>query len=186
LKPVTHRNCTRPARVKGLTDIAVRNARARDRAYKLSDGRGLCLLVQPNGSKWWRFRYDWDGKEQMLSMGMYPDTSLADARKRRDEARQKIEAGTDPGAQRRLTEGASERTFEALAQHYLAGLERKVLLKKRSPHTLRKARWALRDYIFPCLGSKPIDSISSQQLLVVQMKIQTNPLVHVTHASMDG
>jgi hypothetical protein len=147
LKVVTHRNSTRPARVKGLTDIAVRNTRARDRAYKLSDGRGLCLLVQPNGSKWWRFRYDWDGKEKMLSMGTYPDTSLAEARKRRDEARQKIEGGTDPGVERRLTEGAPERTFEAVAQHYLAGLERKVLLKKRSPATLRKARRALRDYI---------------------------------------
>jgi hypothetical protein len=177
LKPVTHRNFTRPARVKGLTDIAIRNARARDRAYKLSDGRGLCLLVQPNGSKWWRFRYDWDGKEQMLSMGTYPDTSLAHARKRRDDARQKIEAGTDPGAQRRLTEGAPERTFEAVAQHYLAGLERKVLLKKRSPHTLRKARWALRDYIFPYLGSKPIDSISPQELLVVLKKIETKGLL---------
>jgi hypothetical protein len=100
---------------------------------------------------------------------------LADARRRRDEARQKIEAGTDPGAQRRLTEGATERTLEAITQHYLAGLERKVLLKKRSPHTLRKARWALRDYIFPYIGSKPIDSISSQQLSVVQMKVRTNP-----------
>jgi hypothetical protein len=57
LNAVNHRRATRAARVKGLTDIAVRNARARDRAYKLSDGRGLCLLVQPNGSKWWRFRY---------------------------------------------------------------------------------------------------------------------------------
>jgi hypothetical protein len=130
LKPVTHRNATRAARVNPLTDIALRNARPRDRAYKLSDGRGLCLLVQPNGSKWWRFRYEWDGKEKMLSMGTYPDTPLAEARKRRDEARQKIEAGTDPGAQRRLTEGAPERTFEAVAQHYLAGLEKKVLLKK--------------------------------------------------------
>jgi hypothetical protein len=73
-----------------------------------------------------------------------------------------IEAGTDPGAQRRLTEGAPERTFEAVAQHYLAGMERKVLLKKRSPATLRKARWALRDYVFPFVGAKPIDSISSQ------------------------
>ena len=88
----------------------------------------------------------------MLSMGTYPGTSLAEARKRRDEARQKIESGTNPGAQRRLTEGAPERTFETVAQHYLAGLERKVLLKKRSPHTLRKARWALRDYIYPYSG----------------------------------
>ena len=83
------------------------------------------------------------------------------------------EAGTDPGAQRRLTEGAPERTFEAVAQHYLAGMERKVLLKKRSPATLRKARWALRDYIYPFLGPKPIDSISSQELLVVLKKIET-------------
>jgi hypothetical protein len=82
LKPVTHRHSTRPARVNGLADIAVRNARARDRAYKLADGRGLCLLVQPNGSKWWRFRYDWDSKEKMLSVGTDPNTSLADARKR--------------------------------------------------------------------------------------------------------
>jgi integrase len=153
------------------------NARARDGAYKLADGRGLCLLVQPNGSKWWRFRYDWDGKEKMLSMGTYPDTSLAEARKRRDEARQRIEGGTDPGADRRLTEGAPERTFEAVAQHYLAGMERKVQLNKRSPATLRKARWALRDYVHLFLGSKPIDSISSQDLLVVLKKIETQGLL---------
>jgi hypothetical protein len=73
---VTHRP-TRAARVKGLRDIATRNARARDRACKLSNGCGLCLLVQPNGSKWWRFRYEWNSKEKMLSMGTYPDTSLA-------------------------------------------------------------------------------------------------------------
>ena len=177
MKPVTHRNLTGSALAKGLTDIAVRNARARDRAYKLSDGRGLCLLVQPNGSKWWRFRYKRDGKEQMLSMGTYPDTSLADARKRRDEARRKLEAGTDPGLERRLVENAPDRTFEAVAQHYLAGLERKVLLKKRSPATLRKARWALRDYVYPFVGSKPIDSISTQELLAVLKKIEAKGLL---------
>jgi hypothetical protein len=112
-------------------------------------------------------------------MGTYPDTSLADARKRRDEARQKIEAGTDPGAERRLTEGAPERTFEAVAQHYLAGMERKVLLKKRSPATLRKARWALRDYVFPFVGANPIDSISSQELLAVLKKIESRQALAV-------
>ena len=133
--------------------------------------------MQPNGSKWWRFRYDWDSKEKMLSMGTYPDTSLAEARNRRDEARRKIESGVDPGVERRLTEDAPERTFEAVAQHYLTGLERKVLLKKRSPGTLRKARWALRDYIFPFIGSKSIDSITSQELLVVLKKIETQGLL---------
>jgi Arm DNA-binding domain len=108
--------------------------------------------VQPNGSKWWRFRYEWDGKEKMLSISTYPDTTLAEARKRRDEARRKLEAGTDPGAERRLSEGAPDRTFEAVAQHYLAGLERKVPVKKSSPATLRKARRALRDYVSPFWG----------------------------------
>jgi integrase len=157
--------------------VAVRNARARDRTYKLGDGRGLCLLVQPNGSKWWRFRYKWAGKEKMLSMGTYPDTSLAEARNRRDEARRKIEAGTDPGVERRLTEDAPDRTFEAVAQHYLAGLERKVLLKKRSPATLRKARWALRDYVYPFLGSRAINSITTPELLTVLKKIETKGLL---------
>src|SRR5437879_12807724 len=60
-----------------LTDTAVRQARARDRAYKVADGRGLTLLIQPNGSKWWRFRYRSPGAERMLSMGTYPDMPLA-------------------------------------------------------------------------------------------------------------
>jgi len=60
-----------------LTDTAVRQTRARDRAYKLADGRGLTLLIQPNGSKWWRFRYRSPGAERMLSMGTYPDMPLA-------------------------------------------------------------------------------------------------------------
>ena len=63
LKTVTQRQSNRASRGKGSTGIAVRNARARDRAYRLSGGRGLCLLVQPNGSKWWQFRYHWDGNE---------------------------------------------------------------------------------------------------------------------------
>src|SRR3569833_409852 len=94
----------------------------------------------------------------------------------RDEARRKLEAGVDPGAERRTADGP-ERSFEAVAQHYLAGLERKVLLKKRSSATLRKARWALRDYVFPFLGSNPIDSISIQELLTVLKKIETKGLL---------
>ena len=60
-----------------LTDIAVRTARPRERVYRLNDGRGLSLLIQPTGAKWWRFRYRWEGRELMLSLGTYPDTPLA-------------------------------------------------------------------------------------------------------------
>src|SRR5437879_4078856 len=83
-------------RTMPLTDIAVRQAKARDRAYKLADGSGLCLLVQPSGSKWWRYRYRFWGREKMLSVGVYPGTSLSQARALAGEARMLLELGKDP------------------------------------------------------------------------------------------
>ena len=83
-----------------LTDIAMRQAKARDRAYKLADGSGLCLLVQLNGSKWWRYRYRFWGREKMLAVGVYPGTSLSQARAPAAEARKLLDAGKDPGAER--------------------------------------------------------------------------------------
>lgn len=163
----------RPLQLFGgrLTDLAVKNARARDRAYKKGDGRGLCLLVQPNGAKWWRFRYRWAGKEQMLSLGTYPDTSLADARKEREKARQDLANDINPADARR-TASAPERTFEAVARHWLAKLAKKVRLGKRSVKTLKKATWALETYVFPLIGTKHIGSIESHQLLAVLKKIE--------------
>jgi hypothetical protein len=70
-----------------ITDTKVRNAKPRDAQYKLTDDRGLCLLIAPNGGKWWRFNYRFDGKQKTLSMGVYPEVTLADARARRDAAR---------------------------------------------------------------------------------------------------
>src|SRR5450755_1579008 len=84
-----------------LTDTAIRLARLRERAYKLSDGRGLCLLVQPNGSKWWRYRYRFEGVSKMLSMGIYPDVPLSEARERRDAARRQLAIGVNPSTQRK-------------------------------------------------------------------------------------
>jgi hypothetical protein len=86
-----------------LTDTAVRLAKPRDRAYRLADARGLCLLIQPTGSKWWRFRYRFQGAEKMLSLGTYPNVSLSQARDRRDEARKTLEDGNDPSAERKET-----------------------------------------------------------------------------------
>ncbi|HTW38013.1 MAG TPA: integrase arm-type DNA-binding domain-containing protein [Steroidobacteraceae bacterium] len=155
-----------------LTDIAIRKARTRERPYKLSDGRGLCLLVQPNGSKWWRFRYRWQGAERMLSLGTYPDTPLAEARSRLEVARQSLAKGIDPGEDRRGTKNSTDSTFQAIAQDYLAKLERQVLLNKRSASTLKKARWALQTFIYPELGRRPIVSITPQELLAALKKIE--------------
>jgi hypothetical protein len=99
-----------------LTDTAIRLARATERAYKLSDGRGLCLLVQPNGSKWWRYRYRFEGVPKMLSMGIYPDVPLSEARERRDAARRQLAAGINPSAQRKVEKAAAQHTFESVGR----------------------------------------------------------------------
>jgi Arm DNA-binding domain/Phage integrase family len=80
-----------------LTDIKVKTAKPMEKAYKLADGGGMYLLVKPNGSKYWRLKYRFAGKEKMLSIGVYPDVSLADAREKRKEARKTLASGGDPG-----------------------------------------------------------------------------------------
>lgn len=159
-----------------LTDIAVRKLRARSRAFKQADGRGLCLLVQPNGAKWWRFRYRWDGKEQMLSLGTYPDTSLAEARQERELCRNDLSNHVNP-AVRRATESLPERTFKAVAEHWLSVLDKKVRQGKRSRKTYNKAKWALETYVFPEVGPRQINSITTPELLAVLKKIESKGLL---------
>jgi len=160
-----------------LTDVAVRTARARECTYRLLDGRGLCLLVQPNGSKWWRFRYRWQGREQMLSLGTYPDTPLGEARKQRDAAHEKLAQGVNPSAERKVTKTPVDRTFEGVARHFLAVLLKSVQASKRSIKTYNKATWALETYIFPDMGTEDIGTIRAPQLLPVLKKIETAGLL---------
>jgi len=84
-----------------LNEMKIRNAKPQAKPCKLTDGDGLFLLVTPQGGKWWRFRYRFDGKEKMLSLGTYPEIGLSDARERRFEARKLIALGIDPGEVRR-------------------------------------------------------------------------------------
>lgn len=84
-----------------LTDIAAKTAKPKERPYKLSDGMGLYLLVKPNGSKYWRLKYRFLGKEKMLALGVYPQTTLKKARDKRDNARKILEAGDDPSMVKR-------------------------------------------------------------------------------------
>lgn len=79
-----------------LSDLKARRAKPEDKAFKLTDGEGIALLVQPNGSKYWRLRYRFGGTEKMLALGKYPEVSLVDARARRDKARKLLANGVDP------------------------------------------------------------------------------------------
>jgi len=109
-----------------LTDPDIRNAEPQDKPAKLSDGGELFLLVNPNGSKYWRMKYRYDGKEKLLALGVYPDVSLKQARQKRDAARQKLSEGLDPGEARKAEERARklavENGFEAVAREWYAKL----------------------------------------------------------------
>jgi len=105
-----------------LTDVAIRNAKPKDKPYKLGDTLGLFLLVQPTGGRLWRLKYRMDGKEKKLGLGTYPEVSLAEARRRRDDAREMVAAGKDPSREKQRAKvrarELADNTFEAIAQEY--------------------------------------------------------------------
>ncbi|VWC27208.1 putative integrase [Burkholderia lata] len=107
-----------------LTDVAVRNAKPTDKQQKPLDGGSLFLLIKPTGGKRWVLKYRFSGKERSLALGTYPAVALAEARKRRDEARDKLVAGIDPGAakkaEKRTQRLSAENSFEAVAREWHA------------------------------------------------------------------
>jgi hypothetical protein len=111
-----------------LTDVAVRTAKPRAKEYKLADGGGLYLLVTPRGGRLWRLKYRTNGIEKKLSIGRYPDVSLAEARKAREKARESIIAGHDPAALKRreriVARVAAGTTFGDVALEYIEKVER--------------------------------------------------------------
>jgi hypothetical protein len=107
-----------------LSDAAIRTAKPREKPFKLSDGGGLHLVVNPNGSKLWRLKYRFLGHEKLLSFGRYPLVQLAEARRKRDEAKRLLIAGTDPSIQKKhdrlARETTARNTFAAVAEERLA------------------------------------------------------------------
>ena len=154
-----------------LSDFAIRAAKRKDKAYKLSDGGGLHVLVQPGGTKLWRLKYRFCGKEKVLSFGAYPIVPLATAREKRTEAKRLIAAGTDPGTQKKLdrlvAEKAAANTFGAVAAEHLANLE----ANGTAPSTMSKNRWMLEDLAAP-LSKRPIAEIVPVEVLDVLKRIE--------------
>lgn len=149
----------------------IQKARAADKAFKLSDGAGLHLLVKTSGRKLWRFRYHFDGKEKMISFGSFPEVSLVEARTRRDEARKLLEGSTDPSRKKQLDRvaaaTAARNTFGAIAEEHLQNLQEGGAAET----TMIKNRWYLQKLAAP-LTHLPITEITPAEILQLLKRIE--------------
>lgn len=162
-----------------LTDIAVRNAKAREKPYKLADERGLYLLVNAAG-KYWRFDYRFAGKRKTLALGVYPDSTLAKARAKRDEARRQLADEIDPGLQRKAVRAArSERaanSLEVIAREWHA----KQLPAWTAGHAGRILRRLDVD-VFPWIGARPIAELTAPEVLAALRRIEARGAIETAH-----
>lgn len=157
-----------------LTGTAIRTAKPGEKPRRMFDGAGLYLEVAPSGGKWWRFRYAFEGKSKLISLGVYPDVSLAAARERRAEARRLVAEGIDPSQHRKATKAMrAERagnSFEAIAREWYAKMARNW-----APSHGEKVLRRLERDVFPWLGGRPIAGITAPELLAVLRRIETRP-----------
>jgi integrase len=154
-----------------LSALAVENAKPRQKAYLLTDGNGLHLMVTPEGSKLWRLRYRFGGKQNSLSLGSFPEVSLASARAKRDEARRLIAEGVNPSEhkkhQKLVAEIAANDTFGAIAEEYLKRLEEGGAAEA----TVSKNRWLLKVLASP-LHKRPAAKVTPADILVILKKYE--------------
>lgn len=147
-----------------LTDTACRTAKPREREYKLFDGDGLYLLVQPNGRKGWRLRYvKPDGREGLTALGSYPVVGLADARRKRLELKQQLANGVDPiqfKQQAKTQAVINGRSFESVALDWYAGM-----VPKWAPGHAKTVLSRLKTHVFPIIGAKPIVELDTHDLM---------------------
>jgi integrase len=159
-----------------LSDPEIKKAKFKDKPLKLSDAKGLFLLVNQAG-KYWRLAYRFGGKQKTLALGVYPDVSLARARERRDEARKLLAEGVDPGAAKQeakhAAKVASANSFEAVAREWHAGKS-----KKWAKVTADKAMTHLQAYVFPEIGHLPIASVKALQLLAMLRKVEAQGIAY--------
>lgn len=155
-----------------LSDVAVRNARGREKSYKMTDGEGLYLLVKPDGGRYWRFDYRHLKKRGTLAFGVYPAVPLSEARDKRAAARKTLGVGKDPAVEKRkeraVAHVAAVNTFRAVAEEWI---EKKMVAAGRSQLTVDKIRWIL-EFAFQEIGDDPISGIEPPQILVLLTKLE--------------
>lgn len=166
-----------------LTDTTIRNAKPGAKPAKLFDERGLFMIVTPAGGKWWRFKYRFDNKEKLLSLGVYPDVGLKDARERRDAARKLIASSIDPGQHRKAhkatTQNRAANSFEVVAREWHG----KFSPNWGADHGNRILRRFERN-IFPWIGGQPIAEVNATELLNVVQRIENRGALDTAHRAL--
>lgn len=176
-----------------LTDTAIRHAKPgmspsgnmTTKPYKMGDTGGLYLEVAPAGGKWWRFKYRFDGKEKRMSLGVYPDVSLKDARQRRDEARKLVAAGVDPGENRKAKKLArsdqAANSFEVIAREWFAKYEPNWT----SGHSSKILARLERD-VFPWIGARAIAELKAPELLACLRRVEDRGALETAHRALQN
>ncbi len=161
-----------------LTDKSLRAVKPQTKAFKLFDGGGLYLEISPAGGKWWRWKYRYGGKEKRLSLGVYPATSLKDAREKREAHRRQLAAGSDPGHLRKAQKiaQAGAESFEAIAREWHTRFSPR-LVASHSDRTLRR----LENDVFPWLRNRPIVEIKAPELLAILRRIESRGALETAH-----
>jgi len=167
-----------------LTDINIKRTKPREKAYKLFDGGGLFLQVEPTGGKLWRYKYRFDGKYKLLALGKYPDVSLQEARKRHHEAREQLAKSIDPMAVKKAQKLAgAERaanSFEVIAREWL-----QIWKEGKSDSTINRAFGVLEKDIFPYIGTRPIAEISAPEVLSICRRVEARGAIDTAHRAKE-
>lgn len=153
-----------------LTDIQVRSAKPSDRSRKLFDSRGLYLHVMPNGGRYWRFDYAFNGKRKTLALGVYPDVPIARARSRHQEARERLAQGLDPAVDRRATLVGFEQAARAWYEHWKAGRN-----ERHAVYVIRR----LEADVFPHIGGRPLPGLTASAFRDVAQRIERRGAVDI-------
>jgi integrase len=166
-----------------LTDTAVRKSKPEPKPFKMTDGGGLFLSVQPSGSKYWRLAYRFEGKQKLLALGVYPDVPLVLARERRDAARKLLATGVDPSENRKAAKATrmerAENSFEVVAREWLISH-----MKSKAASHREKIIRRFELYLFPWLGGKPISDITARQILEAVLRIEKQGKLETAHRAL--
>ena len=166
-----------------LTDKAIRALRPTAKPRKVADSLGMYLLLPPNGSRLWRFKYRFDGKENVTAIGAYPEIGLADARERRDELRRLLSSGIDPAARRKATRvarsTAAENSLEVIAREWFQRMSPRWVEK----HRVKIIQRLERD-VFPWVGNRPVAELTAPEILAVLHRIEGRDAVETAHRAL--